>query len=114
MARYSDAAFKKCDNRCVYCGKWMLSDFDTFMLAEEDHLLPTKEGGCSDERNIVISCRVCNLLKGSLSAGKDLYESDRADYIQNVRDHIARRRADRIGEFFSWTNGGRVLQGKAE
>jgi len=104
MTKYFKYIFPRDEYRCVYCGRWMLSDFDTFMLTEEDHLLPLDDGGDDDETNRVTSCRICNMLKGNYSPGKELFDSDRATFIQEVRAYIARRRAERMADFFYWTN----------
>ena len=37
--------FERDNHRCIYCGKDMLIDPDTFMSVEEDHLLPTSAEG---------------------------------------------------------------------
>jgi len=83
----------------------MLTDFDTFMLTEEDHLFPRSEGGDDDLDNIVIACRVCNMLKGNYVPeylGVPT-SKNRPEYIQRVRNHIALRRKKLIKDFFSWT-----------
>jgi len=103
MTKYFKNIFPRDNYRCVYCGRWMLLDFDTFMLAEEDHLLPRRDGGADDETNRVVACRICNMLKGDYAPPPELYESDRAGYTQKVRAHIATRRAERMVDFFSWT-----------
>lgn len=102
MSKYFKTIFKRDKYRCVYCGLWMLSDIDTFLLVEEDHLLPMKEDGEDNESNRVTSCRVCNMLKGDYSPGKKLYEEDRPAYIQKIREHIAFHRMKRAADFFSW------------
>ena len=112
MSQYFRKIFERDEHRCIYCSRWMLSDFDTFMLTEEDHLLPTNDGGFDDESNRVTSCRVCNMLKGGFSPGRELYLSDRAAYIQQIRDYIGTRRAERLADFFSWTHSDKDLHGK--
>jgi hypothetical protein len=112
MTVYFETIFERDKHRCVYCGRWMLSDFDTFMLTEEDHLLPRNDEGADDETNRVTSCRICNMLKGDYSAGRELYFADRAAYIQKVRDFIGSRRAQKLADFFSWTHTDKNCHGK--
>jgi 5-methylcytosine-specific restriction endonuclease McrA len=52
-------AYRAQKGRCWHCGKLVGDDF------HDDHLIPLKRGGSNWPNNIVISCPVCNLSKGS-------------------------------------------------
>src|ERR1035438_9976269 len=57
--------FERDQGRCVYCGLDLKADYDRFMMATEDHLLPGSKGGYARElENLVLSCRTCNSVKG--------------------------------------------------
>lgn len=56
MTKHFATVFDRDNRRCVYCGRDLLVDFETFMLAEEDHLIPVSKGGAAhDVQNIVIA-----------------------------------------------------------
>ena len=58
--------FMRDNQKCVYCGKGMMESFDSFVQIDNDHLKPNATGGADDDvSNRVISCRVCNTLKGT-------------------------------------------------
>ena len=50
--------FKKHNGRCVYCGN---------KATEIEHVIPKSKGGTNSVHNLVIACRKCNELKGTLS-----------------------------------------------
>lgn len=52
----------KCGHACVHCGA-------TEQL-QVDHIRPVSRGGDSDEENLQILCRLCNLRKGSKSEAR--------------------------------------------
>ena len=102
MSQYFSKIFE-CDNhRCVYCGRDMLVDFETFMTVQEDHLVPTSKGGRNERDNIVTSCSVCNMLKGNYTLTDDYNPERRNEYIAAIREHIMHRRAVRMADFASW------------
>ena len=49
--------FKKHNGRCVYCGN---------KATEIEHIIPKSKGGTNSVHNLVIACRKCNELKGTL------------------------------------------------
>src|SRR6185312_14050961 len=58
--------FERDQGRCVYCGLDLKADYDRFMMATEDHLVPVSKGARNrDLANLVLSCRVCNALKAN-------------------------------------------------
>jgi len=102
MSKTFSKVFERDNHRCVYCGKDMLSDLDTFMSVEEDHLLPKSAGGdATDPANIVTSCNVCNRLKGNFKP-ESIQPSDRGEYLAAVRAKISSRREQKLKEFLSW------------
>lgn len=54
-------AYRSQKGKCWHCFKKVGSKYHA------DHLISVKRGGSNDPRNIVISCPVCNLSKGSKS-----------------------------------------------
>lgn len=101
MSKFFSKAFEESQHRCVFCGKDMLSDFDTFMTTVEDHLKPTSIGGHDEQGNIVISCSVCNNLKGNYFPD-GVNNDDRAEIISKAREYIMKRRALAMSDFMSW------------
>jgi 5-methylcytosine-specific restriction endonuclease McrA len=100
--------FERDLGRCVYCGLDLKADFDRFMMATEDHLVPTSQGGqLRDLANLVLSCRACNGLKGNFvpSPAPDPKKQRRA-YISAVRDHIMIKRKERLKDFLKVTHPG--------
>lgn len=52
--------FKKYNNSCSYCGA-------TNVKLEIEHIVPKSNGGTNSIRNLTLSCRKCNILKGNKS-----------------------------------------------
>ena len=86
--------------RCVYCGKYLLLDFDSWQSIHTDHLVPSSKGGSDADDNMVTSCAVCNTLKGTFAPENDIETLGRRNYIQAMREHIQARRAQRMRAFF--------------
>lgn len=59
------AAYKAQRGRCIYCFEPMRST-----EATADHVRPQVKHGLTRSDNIVVACRACNQLKGSLGAVK--------------------------------------------
>lgn len=104
MSKYFSKVFERDNRRCVYCGRDLMIDFETFMIAEEDHLIPSSKGGPSDTNNIVIACAVCNRLKGDFIPDDEYVAEKRADYIAAIRERVMNRRAVRMADYASWTH----------
>ena len=100
--------FERDQGRCVYCGLDLKADYDRFMMATEDHLVPGSKGGIGRHlANLVLSCRVCNDLKADFVPEPPLDSvKDRRKYIAAVRGHIMKRRSDRLKEFMQVTHPG--------
>ena len=97
--------FERDKGRCVYCGMDLKADYDRFMMATEDHLVPAQDGKKDRSlANLILSCTVCNRLKANfIPAGIDVAK-DRRTYIAAVREHIYKRRSERIKEFMQVTH----------
>lgn len=102
MSKFFHHAFTSSGHRCVYCCRDLLADFDSFMLAEEDHLVPESKGGTDSQDNIVIACAVCNRLKHDYTPEIGFDPSKRNEYIVSVRQHIMSKRAKHIETFAGW------------
>lgn len=100
--------FERDQGRCVYCGLDLKADYDRFMMATEDHLIPASKGGLGRElANLILSCTVCNRLKADFIPVPAIDPStERRKYIAAVRAHIMKRRSDRLKEFMQVTHPG--------
>jgi hypothetical protein len=100
--------FERDLGRCVYCGLDLKADYDRFMMATEDHLVPGSKGGRGRElTNLVLSCRVCNGLKANFVPEPTIdVVKERRRYIGAVRTHIMKRRSERLKEFMRVTHPG--------
>ena len=101
MAGLFSQVFQRDNHRCVYCGKYMLHDFETFYTSQLDHLVP---GAGNQLDNVVLSCYVCNSLKGKHVPPMEYSLDARAIYNHAVRSHVMGRRAERMQDFASWTH----------
>jgi len=104
MSEFFSDVFERDKRRCVYCGRDLMLDFDTFMLAQEDHLIPKSKGGLHESDNIVTSCMVCNLLKGDYVPPGPYEKEKRQEFIAQIRQHVMERRAEKMADFISWTH----------
>ena len=86
--------------RCVYCGRYMLSDFDTWQSIHTDHLVPLAKGGDDSLANLVTSCPVCNTLKGSFVPEVDIHLAGKDAFIQKIREFIYKKRGQKLERFF--------------
>lgn len=102
MTKLFRNAFELSGGRCVYCCRDLKADFDSFMMAEEDHLIPSGRPGADDPRNIVIACRVCNSLKGTFTADESFDPNEVEKYIRAARNHIMVKRAEKMEIFAGW------------
>jgi CRISPR/Cas system Type II protein with McrA/HNH and RuvC-like nuclease domain len=98
--------FERDQGRCVYCGRDLKADYDTFMMAEEDHLVPGSKSGYKRELdNLVLCCSVCNRLKANFEPMPPIdVKKERRRYITAVRAYIMMRRGERIKEFLQVTH----------
>ena len=97
--------FERDKGRCVYCGMDLTADYDRFMMATEDHLVPAAKG---EKRrtlgNLILSCMVCNRLKADFVPESIDPIKERRKYIAAVRDHIYKRRSEKLREFMQVTH----------
>ncbi len=101
--------FERDQGRCVYCGLALKADYDRFMMATEDHLVPTSKGGKRDLENLLLSFTVCNRLKSDYVPNPEIDSKiERRKYIASVRAHIMKRRSDRLKEFMQVTHPGLI------
>jgi 5-methylcytosine-specific restriction endonuclease McrA len=97
--------FERDKGRCVYCGMDLAADHDHFMMATEDHLVPASKGGKGRNLdNLILSCIVCNRLKANYVPHGIDATKDRRKYISAVREHIYKKRGERIAEFMQVTH----------
>ena len=85
--------------RCIYCGQFLLADFDSWASLHTDHLVPKSADGDESEENLVTSCPTCNSLKGAFRPGMKLTRASREPFIQAIRKYIAERRTEDMQEF---------------
>lgn len=100
--------FERDQGRCVYCGLDLKADYDRFMMATEDHLVPASKAGKGRElENLILSCTVCNRLKANFVPEPEIDpKEERRRYIAAVRAHIMKRRSERLKEFMQVTHPG--------
>lgn len=100
--------FERDHGRCVYCGLDLKADFDRFMMATEDHLVPSaKSGKGRDLENLILSCSACNRLKANYEPDPEIdAKKERRRYIAAVRAYIMKRRSERLKEFMRVTHPG--------
>lgn len=100
--------FERDQGRCVFCGLDLRADYDRFMMATEDHLVPESKGGKGrDLQNLVLSCVVCNRFKADFVPKPPVDpKKQRREYIRAVRDHVMKRRAERLKDFMQVTHPG--------
>jgi len=104
MSKFFAKVFELDNRRCVYCGRDLMVDFETFMIVEEDHLVPSSKGGPHEAANIVTTCAICNRLKGDFAPDEEYSKEKRVEYIAKIRSHIMARRAERMADYMSWTH----------
>ncbi len=102
MTKLFHNAFDRSGGRCVYCCRDLKADFDAFMLAEEEHLIPRGCAGADDPQNIVIACKACNSLKGTFVADESFDPNKVEGYIRAARNHIMAKRAEKMEIFAGW------------
>ena len=97
--------FERDQGRCVYCGLNLKADYDRFMMATEDHLVPVSKGETRNLENLLLSCTVCNRLKSNfVPESKIDSTTERREYIASGRAHIMPRRSERLKEFMQVTH----------
>lgn len=97
--------FDRDKGRCVYCGMDLTADYDRFMMATEDHLVPaSKSGKKRDLANLILSCMVCNRLKANFLPENIDPVTARREFIVAVREYIHRRRSEKLKEFMKVTH----------
>ena len=102
--------FERDQGRYVYCGLDLKADYDRFMMATEDHLVPASiVGKGRDLDNLILSCSVCNRLKGNFVPEPTIDPKlERRRYIAAVRAHIMSRRSERLKDFMQVTHPGQL------
>ena len=100
--------FERDQGRCVYCGLDLKSDYDRFMMATEDHLVPASVAGKERNlENLILSCAVCNRLKSNFVPDPEIdVKLDRRKYIGAVRAQIMKKRSEKLKEFMQVTHPG--------
>jgi 5-methylcytosine-specific restriction endonuclease McrA len=97
--------FERDKGRCVYCGMDLTADYDRFMMATEDHLVPVSKGEKARKlENLILSCMVCNRLKSNHVPESVDVTKDRRKYIAAIREYIYKRRSEKLKEFMEVTH----------
>jgi 5-methylcytosine-specific restriction endonuclease McrA len=109
MEAHKQQILKRDHFRCVFCGKDMIHDQESYLSITIDHLIPkTKANQAYKDliENKVLSCRNCNALKGDYLVSdtvSDNFPEDREEYVSSVRKYVAQRRAEFLGEYLEAT-----------
>ena len=104
MTMHFAKVFERDNRRCVYCGRDLMIDFDTFMITEEDHLIPLSKNGPDSDENIVTACSVCNRLKGNYMPDTEFSAEKKDQYIAKIREYIMDRKTIKMKDYYSWTH----------
>lgn len=88
-------------HRCGYC---LTSQRIIGPLLEIDHIVPESRGGTSEEKNLILACKMCNSHKAS--------REEALDPETGSLQRLFHPREDRWHEHFEWVDGGAVIQGK--
>lgn len=88
---------------CEYCDRYLLESYDSYRLADVEHILPKEVYGECRENGLALACRVCNLLKLRIDIGNaDLWErldngcaNTRQVLVRDYRDRIAQMREEK-------------------
>lgn len=93
--------------RCVYCGKFLLKDFDTFWSTQEDHLYTRSARGALAEY-LLPACFVCNNLRGNyLPRGAERMTSEQL--IAKIRTYVMGQRKKKCdSDFATWSKEKRL------
>lgn len=87
-------------HRCGYC---LTSETTVGMLMEIEHLIPEALGGVTEEENLWLACRPCNLRKSDHVAGRDPL-TEAWSILFDPRRHL-------WPDHFRWTTAGDVIIG---
>jgi CRISPR/Cas system Type II protein with McrA/HNH and RuvC-like nuclease domain len=104
MSKLFATVFERDKRRCVYCGRDLLTDYETFAGVEEDHLIPLSKGGDDTVANVVSACAVCNRLRGHFLPDIPLSAGTRTQFLHAIRVYVMGRRAQKMQDFISWTH----------
>jgi len=82
----------------------LTADYDRFMMATEDHLVPVSKSGGRNLENLILSCMVCNRLKDNYVPESVDATKERRKFIAAVREYIYKRRSEKLKEFMEVTH----------
>ena len=74
---------------CEYCGKYLLSDVDTYDSWQIDHIVPNGDG---DIDNLAVSCKTCNFIKSNTDPTETATNQDRQSLIIAAKELIIKKR----------------------
>ena len=58
---------RKHNGQCHYCRRHVVKDNDGSNMATRDHVLPQSQGGSYRVENLVLACKRCNNVRGSMA-----------------------------------------------
>jgi 5-methylcytosine-specific restriction endonuclease McrA len=80
---------------CQYCGLDGMASFENSLIMTVDFVYPRAQKGKKDPKNLVTSCRPCNLIKGQRVFGD--FEHAKA-YVLKRREELRKDWATRTGQ----------------
>lgn len=89
------------NNQCGYCRslqKYVLG------VLEIEHIIPKAAGGTDEEKNLWLSCRLCNSYKGAQTHGQDP--------LTNRSVRLFNPRSQQWSRHFAWVENGVQITGK--
>jgi hypothetical protein len=90
--------------KCVYCGKDLLADSDSLLMATVDHIVPLAAGGSDGHANRATCCSACNRLKDctvvrSIEEGRRVIALRREEELARFREALGELTPPRSPEF---------------
>jgi len=87
---------------CQYCGLDGGANFESSLIMSVDFVIPRARKGKKDSRNLVASCRPCNIIKGN-HVFKDFYEAKA--FVLRRREELREQWKERTAKLRSGAAG---------
>jgi len=112
---YGPPVFRVCGAACLYCGRVLLHDYESWLDVSIDHVVPqsvrwysTRKHWVDDLFNFVTCCRACNEFlarfpcKDAEPNSIETFVSIRDRIFWAKREHTRRRHAEEKAWFIEW------------
>lgn len=95
MAGMRERLYEK-QKHCEYCNCHLELEQATL-----DHKLPSSRGGLDEEGNLVICCKICNMLKDNMTV-EEFLSAGRAALLREYKAKKAARKVDKKFKHINW------------